>query len=118
MRRGRVAGERASALANMSSQMPKQKDLKRVVRARMQKTGESYSAARSHVVARKKAAPAAPAPPPPDYAALAGLSDATIAAKTGANWEEWTRRLDAIGAAAKPHGEIARYVNEELGVDG
>ena len=30
--------------------MPKQKDLKRVVRSRMQKTGESYTAARaSHI---------------------------------------------------------------------
>jgi hypothetical protein len=30
--------------------MTKQKDLKRVVRARMQKTGESYTTARLHLV--------------------------------------------------------------------
>ena len=32
--------------------MTTQKDFKRVVRARMQKTGESYTAARAHVVGR------------------------------------------------------------------
>lgn len=33
--------------------MPRNKDLKRVVRSRMAKTGESYTAARAHVVAKK-----------------------------------------------------------------
>ena len=34
--------------------MPRQKDLKRVVRARMQKTGESYTAARLQLVRKKE----------------------------------------------------------------
>jgi uncharacterized protein YndB with AHSA1/START domain len=103
--------------------MPKQKDLKRVVRTRMQKTGESYTAARLQVVAKRQAAarkapaPAAPAPPP-DYAALAGMADETIAARTGADWAEWVRRLDAIGATGKPHGDVARHVHETYGVSG
>jgi len=32
--------------------MPKQKDLKRVVRTRMRKTGESYTTARIHVLGK------------------------------------------------------------------
>ena len=82
--------------------MPKQKDLKRVVRARMQKTGESYTTARLQLVRRKE--------PEPDYAALAGPSDAAVRSKTGRDWREWVAILDAAQCADKPHREIARYV--------
>ena len=72
--------------------MPRNKDLKRLVRARMSKTGESYTAARARVLARSAAerktasaaaTRAASAPPAPkvDYARLAGMADATIKAK-------------------------------------
>jgi hypothetical protein len=88
--------------------MPKQKDLKRIVRARMQKTGESYTAARLHLVRRKET-------PPPDYAALAGMSDAPLKKQTGKDWAEWVKTLDAVNAAEKPHREIARLVSS-LGV--
>ena len=129
--------------------MPKQKDLKRVVRTRMRKTGESYTAARLHVLGKRKPAakkaaaatkagstvqrvgaavkPAAAAKRPAkapakkaksDYAALAGMSDETIAAKTGCTWEKWVGHLDYFGAADKPHGEIARHVHEKFGVPG
>jgi uncharacterized protein YndB with AHSA1/START domain len=102
--------------------MTKQKDLKRVVRTRMQKTGESYTAARVHVVgkrdaAARKAAPAK-AEATPDYATLAGVAEETIAAKTGASWAEWVRRLDAVGAVDKPHREIAEHVHETFGIPG
>lgn len=46
------------------------------------------------------------------------MSDAAIREKTGRTWPEWREVLDAWGAAGKPHDEIARYVNEELGIDG
>lgn len=85
--------------------MTKGKDLKRVVRARMEKTGESYTAARRQLVG-KKAAPE----PAPDYAAMAGMSDASVQKATGRTWAEWLRVLDDAGAAEKPHREIARYV--------
>ena len=134
--------------------MPKQKDLKRVVRTRMQKTGESYTAARVHVLAKRHAAapraaapaevqpppPAAPEPrstrqrqratrparqpaasgkqPPTDFAALAGMSDETIAAKTGCSWERWVAHLDHWGAAEKPHREIADHVHQKFHVPG
>jgi hypothetical protein len=101
--------------------MTRQKDLKRVVRTRMEKTGESYTAARVHVVGKQRAAasrPAAAATAPPDYAALSAMSDVTVAAKTGASWETWVRRLDDFGAVDKPHGEIAAHVHEAYGVPG
>jgi hypothetical protein len=86
--------------------MPKQKDLKRIVRSRMKKTGESYTAARRQVLA-----------PPPDYAALAGMSEAAVKKATGREWAEWVRVLDGWGAAARPHREIAAHVHG-LGVPG
>ncbi len=100
--------------------MPKQKDLKRVVRTRMRKTGESYTSARVHVLgkrdgaAKKSAKPAKE--PTPDYAALAGMSDEAIQAKTGCTWEQWVGHLDYWGAADKPHREIAEHVKQKFGV--
>ncbi|MFP5245818.1 MAG: hypothetical protein ACLGH0_03915, partial [Thermoanaerobaculia bacterium] len=81
--------------------MPQQKDLKRIVRSRMQKTGESYTTARLHVVSKPKQ----------DYAALAGMSDAAVKKNTTRTWSEWVKVLDAFGAKDKPHREVARYVS-------
>lgn len=91
--------------------MPKGKDVKRRVRARMEKTGESYTTARSHLLGKK------PLPIPENYLELAGMSDAAVAAKTGRTWPEWVRALDAIGADAMEHREIARRVHEETGLN-
>ena len=41
--------------------MPLNKDLKRLVRARMSKTGESYTAARAHILAKSSPKPRAAA---------------------------------------------------------
>jgi hypothetical protein len=80
--------------------MTKQKDLKRVVRERMQKTGESYTTARVHIVK-------------PDYAKLAGMTDARVKAATGRDWAQWTKVLDAIGD--KKHAALAKHLSS-LGV--
>src|SRR5262245_41768608 len=40
---------------NEDRTMPKNKDVKRLVRARMAKTGEAYTTARMHVLARRRA---------------------------------------------------------------
>lgn len=97
--------------------MPKNKDLKRLVRARMDKTGESYTAARAHIVARDRGAdPTTDEPTPEDYAELAGMADEKVAASTGRTWAEWVEILDAIGAASMPHRDIARWVADEHGV--
>jgi hypothetical protein len=172
--------------------MTKDKDLKRRVRARMEKTGESYTTARSHIVrkrtthhqseqtlpgslageseraesrstesqaadpratesqaadsmesqtaespmdtsARSAAQPSeqadatvpragsssstsAGAPLPDGYEALAGQTDATVAAKTGRTWPEWVAALDGAGATDMDHAAIARWVYDACGV--
>ena len=90
--------------------MTKDKDLKRRVRARMEKTGESYTTARSHVLRKQ------PLPLPDNYAELVPQTDETLAAKTGRTWPEWVRELDAIGAVEMPHRDIARWVHEQTGL--
>ncbi len=86
--------------------MPTNKDFKRLVRARMQKTGEAYTAARANLLKRSPTTPkiTAPAVAEPttascarsatsaarsDYAKLAGMSDAAIKKATGCDWEKW-----------------------------
>jgi hypothetical protein len=96
--------------------MPAKKDFKRLVRARMTKTGESYSTARLHLLSQSpRRSPRRPALQPParpaDYARLAGMSDAAVKAKTGCNWERWVRSLDHHGAADLSHREIARLIS-------
>jgi hypothetical protein len=88
--------------------MPKNKDLKRLARSRMKKTGESYTAARAELVKKSKQ----------DLAERAGMSDQVVSAKTGRTWEEWVRLLDARGARSMVHGDIAEYLHREHGVPG
>jgi len=83
--------------------MPIQKDLKRLVRSRMKKTGEAYTAARVHVLKKKE--------PAVDYAAVAGMSDDAVRKQTGRDWADWTQLLDSKQAAAMPHREIAALVS-------
>ncbi|HEX9892700.1 MAG TPA: hypothetical protein VGA78_02205 [Gemmatimonadales bacterium] len=96
--------------------MPSDKDFKRLVRGRMQKTGESYTAARATLL--KKPPRKAPVSPPavPDYAKLAGMSDAAVEAKTGCNWAKWVWALDYLKAYTWTHREIAEYVHEKYQV--
>ena len=88
--------------------MTLRKDFKRLVRTRMQKTGESYTAARAHLVAEPRSSPVASI----DYAALAGMSDDAIKAKTGCTWERWVYALDKKNASTWSHREIADYVHK------
>lgn len=83
--------------------MPRQKDLKRLIRARMQKTGESYTSARNRILERGL-------PPAGRFAALAGMSNDAVRAKTGRTWRQWVTALEAVDAAKMPHREIARHV--------
>jgi hypothetical protein len=88
--------------------MPKNKDLKRLTRSRMKKTGESYTAARAELVKKSKQ----------NFAERAGMSDDVLRKKTGRTWEEWVRILDARGARSMIHRDIAQYLYEEQGVPG
>jgi hypothetical protein len=90
--------------------MTRRKSFKRLVRARMEKTGESYSSARAILlVAEEDKASGAP---------VLTASDEAIQRRTGRGWEEWFDLLDEWGAAERPHKEIARWLREEQRVDG
>lgn len=93
--------------------MTKQRALKRRVRARAAKTGESYTAARAQVL---RAAP--PAEPPPDAVAAPVVADEAVHRGTGRHLGEWLEILDAWGAAERTHTEIARWLVAEHGVGG
>lgn len=86
--------------------MTQNKTFKRRVRARMQKTGESYTTARAHLVRTSTG------PSPDQFATLAGMSDEAVARKTGMSWPQWVDALDAVGATSKTHREIAATVRE------
>ena len=74
--------------------MTDQKNLKRRVRARMEKTGERYTAARRHVVADPE-----PEPAEPDLSGLA--SGDAVAAATGRGWSEWYEFANATSDLAQ-----------------
>jgi hypothetical protein len=86
--------------------MTESKARKRAIRKRMAKTGERYTAARSHLVK--------PEPPPPEPS----VSDLAIRQATGKGWQEWFAILDAWDGTNHTHREIAVYLNTELGLPG
>lgn len=88
--------------------MTTQRSFKRLVRSRMDKTGESYTAARAMLLSGEERG-AAEEPP-----LLA--SDERIRDRTGRGWEEWFDLLDDWGATERPHREIARWVADQLGI--
>src|SRR4051812_27595900 len=101
--------------------MPQQKDLKRLVRARMKKTGEAYTTARAHIIKKPKtktaSKTAAKRTTKIDYTALAGMSDASIKAKTGCTWERWVHALDHHGAKEMAHRDIVSLVSKTYKVE-
>ncbi len=89
--------------------MTRQKSFKRLVRSRMEKTGESYTSARTVLLAAEESA-VVEGPP-------LATSDEAIRERTGRGWEEWFDLLDKWGAAELPHKGIARRVAAELGIE-
>ena len=116
--------------------MTRAKKLKKAIRSRAGKTGESYTSARRQVLeARRRRATrttpeaplAAPAPPParrrpPAPTATRGsrprsvTSDSAVLKKTGHGFDHWFSVLDAFGARAKGHTASARHLSEAHGV--
>jgi len=88
--------------------MTEHKSFKRLVRARMAKTGESYTAARARLL---RAEPSNGAGPP-----TLKTSDEKIRERTGRGWEEWFATLDEWGAAERSHRDIARWLAEQMGI--
>ena len=84
--------------------MTRQKSFKRLVRARMEKTGESYTAARAMLLTADESTEP-----------WLATSDEAIRERTGRGWEEWFDLLDDWGLTR--HREIARRVAAELGID-
>ena len=91
--------------------MTEQRTFKRKVRARMEKTGESYTAARRRLIGAGEA---------PDEAPAAGprVSDEAVTSATGRRWDDWFAVLDDWGATERSHKDIARWLMEEHGVAG
>src|ERR1700753_3247605 len=85
--------------------MTEHKSFKRLVRARMKKTGESYTTARARLLRADE-----PATAP---ALRLATSDESIRERTGRGWEEWFAALDEWGATERPHREIARWLAQE-----
>lgn len=120
--------------------MTLQKKLKKVIRARSEKTGESYSAARRQVLSARarKAGEAkppepetpaivvppavAPEPPPAAPAAVSltkgAVTDEVARKRTGHGLDHWFAVLDAFGAAEKGHTAAAAHLYEAHGVPG
>jgi len=84
------------------------KSFKRLVRARMEKTGESYTAARAMLLRAEE--------PAGSNVPRLKTSDEKIRQRTGRGWEEWFAILDEWGAQDRSHREIARWVAEQQGV--
>jgi hypothetical protein len=93
--------------------MTESKSFKRRVRERMSKTGESYTAARTHVAEKRDRTKAAGE----RLADTSGdrISEAKLVEATGKGWDEWFGILDRWGATDHPHIEIARYLADEQG---
>jgi uncharacterized protein YndB with AHSA1/START domain len=90
--------------------MTSQKSFKRRVRARMEKTGESYMAARRRLIEAGEHPPAPVVEP--------RVSDEAVRRATGRPWPQWFAILDRWGAREREHAEIARWLAGEHGVDG
>jgi uncharacterized protein YndB with AHSA1/START domain len=90
--------------------MTRQRSFKRLVRARMEKTGESYTAARGALLRAEE--------PKATTGPVLSMSDEAIRRGTGRGWEEWFDLLDAWGAAERPHREVARWVADQHGING
>jgi hypothetical protein len=94
--------------------MTESKSFKRRVRERMSKTGESYTAARSHVAEKRDRTKAAKARLADTTAER--VSEEKLLEATGERWDEWFAILDRWGGTEHSHIEIARHLADELDV--
>ena len=86
--------------------------LKKAIRARARKTGESYAAAR-----RSYLKPPPPTPAPRPKARTAGsLSDAKAVENTGHGLDHWFAVLDRFSQGRKDHTGAARHLSRDHGV--
>jgi hypothetical protein len=89
--------------------MTRDRSFKRVVRARMEKTGESYTAARARLLAAEVSSPS--------EGPSLSVSEEVIRERTGRGWEEWFDLLDDVGAPDRPRAELLEWARGEHGLD-
>jgi hypothetical protein len=105
--------------------MTQKKKLKRAIRARARKTGESYTAARRQLLASRRPSPT-PAPPAPrtrlpsarPAPSRGAISEAAVLRKTGHGLDHWFAVLDAHSAKSKGHTAAARHLYATHGLPG
>ncbi len=97
--------------------MTRQRSFKRLVRSRMEKTGESYTAARAILLSAEATDGAGGADGTGHPAPVLATSDEVIRQRTGRGWEEWFDLLDEWGAADRTHRDIARWVAEQQDIE-
>ena len=108
--------------------MTRARSLKKIIRTRAAKTGESYTSARRHVLAARAAsASGKPSVRPPDKPTAAAaktakskgaVSDERIRELTGHGLDHWFAVLDAFGAKTKGHTAAADHLYSAHGVPG
>lgn len=88
--------------------MTRQESFKRRIRARMEKTGEKYGAARRALIEKNGRL----------WAAEPELSDERLIDATGRGWNEWCDLIDAWPGHEGGHTAIAAWLQSEHDVDG
>lgn len=102
--------------------MTQQQSFKSRVRNRMEKTGESYTTARHHLLIKSDQVESGPETDRSSESAAASMmeqvSEESLVERTGQGWDQWLKLLDDWGAIDRTHTEIARWLVEEHQVDG
>ena len=97
--------------------MTQAKKLKKAIRARSRKTGESYAAARRQLLQTKTSPPTTPvAAAKPVRESRGQVNEATALRRTGHGLAHWFAVLDAFGAATRGHTASARHLRLDHGV--
>ena len=96
--------------------MTRQKSFKERIRARMDKTGESYATARRQLI--EKAEAEARRRRTPKTISPIRRNEEAVLENTDRSWDEWFKLLDKWGANDKKHPEIVRWLLEEHEIDG
>ena len=90
--------------------MTKQESFKRRVRARMEKTGEKYGAARRTLIQRSQSDGHR------SWASEPELGDDAVREATGRGWDEWCDLIDDGPGQRGGHKAIVAFLQEEHGV--
>ena len=89
--------------------MTKQESFKRSVRARMEKTGERYAAARRSLIDKS-------GNDDRRWVSHPETSDEAVRQNTGRGWDEWCDLIDAGPGRSAGHSAIAAWLQDEQGV--